>query len=401
MPPVSDASVNSERLAQAAERWGTPAYVTDVDRVAGNLAAWRAAFPEALVAYAVKANPDPALLRRLVRDGAGCEVVNAVELTLAQRAGCPPERLVMDGVGKTDDDLRAAIAAGALINVESLDELGALLGLAGAGRIGIRLNPGLDPGTHPHLATGAPEAKFGIGLADLPTALDLLRAAGAQLRALGAHIGSDVASREPFVALTRLLADAARDLPGVAIDVGGGMPDAEASRLAALASAVRGALGSRPLIVEPGRSLVADAGWLVTRVVRVQPRDRVVHLVADAGMSELLRPALYGAEHPVVLLADGARLALDGRTLVLSGPVCEAGDVLVRDLGRHLTPDQLARAGRGALLAIEHAGAYGAAMASNYNGRLRPAEVVIEGGEPRLSRRRESVEDLVRRDADA
>ena len=389
----------TELLARAAERWGTPIYVTDTDRVAANLAAWRVAFPDALIAYAVKANPDPALLRRLVRDGAGCEVVNAVELALAQRAGCPPERLVMDGVGKTDDDLRAAMAAGALINVESLDELGSLLELGGEPRIGIRLNPALDPGTHRHLATGAAGSKFGVAMGDLPVALDLLRSAGAELRALGAHIGSDVASVEPFSALVRVLADASEGLPGVAIDVGGGVRDADPVRLAALASAVREALGSRPQILEPGRSLVADAGWLVTRVVRVQPRDRVVHLVADAGMSELLRPALYGAEHPVTLLADGAPLTLDGRTPILSGPVCEAGDVLVHDLGRHLTPDQLARGGRGALLAIERVGAYGASMASNYNGRLRPAEAIIEDGEPRLSRRRETLDDLYRRDA--
>ena len=156
-----------------------------------------------------------------------------------------------------------------------------------------------------------------------------------------------------------------------------------------MASAIRPHLpNTARLIVEPGRSIVASAGWLLTRVVRVQARG---HLVADAGMTELLRPMLYGARHPVTLISPGAAIA--ERSWTLSGPVCEAGDVLATEL--RLGVD----AGDGALLAIGEAGAYGVAMASNYNGRLRPAQVVIEGGELRLSRRRETLEDVVARDA--
>jgi diaminopimelate decarboxylase len=269
----------------------------------------------------------------------------------------------------------------------------------------LRLNPALDAETHPHLATGAEASKFGIPLAALPEALAMLRASGIGLASLGAHIGSAIESTEAHVELASRLADAAatasvHGLPPARVNLGGGLLVADAEALAALAAGV-GAHFPDPsrLILEPGRSLVADAGWLVTRVVRVQPRPSAgcTYLVADAGMTELIRPMLYGAIHPVSLVAPGA--ALDAAPAVhLAGPVCEAGDILARDLGEWLGPSELAHAGDGALLAICRAGAYGAAMASVYNGRLRPAEAVLEGGELRLSRRRETLDDLLARD---
>ena len=391
-------------LADAAERWGTPLYVTDLDVAAAQLAAYRAAFPGALIAYALKANPDPQLLHRLVAEGAGCEVVTAVELALARRAGCPPERIVMNGVGTRDEELHLALEAGALVNAESLDALAALMGMATAhpgARIGLRLNPGLDADTHPHLATGSADAKFGIPISRLADALDLLATAGVPLASLGAHIGSNIASAEPYAELVALLADAvatasARGLRPQTLDLGGGLAVADAPALDALRASLPD--GLPPLILEPGRSLVADAGWLLTRVVRVQPREGLTYLVADAGMTELIRPMLYGATHPVSLVAGGAALATDV-PVHLAGPICEAGDILVRDLGSWLSDAELAQAGQGALLAVGRAGAYGAAMASNYNGRLRPAEVVVEGGVPRLSRRRETLDDVLARDA--
>ncbi|HEY7332821.1 MAG TPA: diaminopimelate decarboxylase [Candidatus Limnocylindria bacterium] len=398
-------------LADAAERWGTPLYVTDLDLAAERLRAYADAFPGALIAYAVKANADPQLLRRLVADGAGCEVVTAVELALARRAGCRGERMVMNGVGKREEEIHLALEAGALVNAESLDELDAILRIAAghdAPRIGLRLNPGLDAATHPHLATGAAESKFGIPHALLPDALRLLGASGHPLASLGAHLGSALESVDAHAALAALLAEAAATasaagLPPERIDLGGGLLVADDAALDALATAVREHLpDAGRLILEPGRSLVADAGWLVTRVIRIQPRpsEARLYLVADAGMTELIRPMLYGALHPVSLVSPGEPLALEEGVVVdLAGPVCEAGDVLARDLGRSLAPEELALAGRGALLAVERVGAYGAAMASVYNGRLRPAEAVIEGGELRLSRRRETLDDLVSRDA--
>jgi diaminopimelate decarboxylase len=221
--------MDSDILAEAARRWSTPLYLTDLAGAAANLATYRRNFPGALIAYAVKANSDPQLLRRLVTDGAGAEVVNEVELALAVRAGCPPERIVMNGVGKTDSDLRAARAAGVLINAESLDELDALLGL-GAGRIGLRMNPGLDAQTHPHLATGSAYAKFGIPWAELPEAR---RRAGSALESIGAHIGSNVESVEPFEQLAALLATAG----ATRADIGGGV--ASMAMVPAVAKAIR------------------------------------------------------------------------------------------------------------------------------------------------------------------
>jgi diaminopimelate decarboxylase len=372
-------------LVEAAERWGTPLYVTDLDAASAAAHAWRDALPGALVAYAVKANPDPALLRRLSDDGFGFEVVGPIELALALRAGCPPDRVVVNGVGQTDADLADALAGGALVNAESLGALDALIAAGGSSRIGLRVNPGLDAGTHPHLATGGTDAKFGIGLDELPAALERLRAAGGRASSVGAHIGSDITDTEPFGRLAALLARIAGEAGAEWIDLGGGF----AGSPVAWAEAVRPYLpDTARLIVEPGRGIVRDAGWLLTRVIRVQSRGQ---LIADAGMTELLRPMLYGARHPVRVLAPGETLPARDGGWTLSGPICEAGDVLARDLHE--------AAGVGALLAIGQAGAYGAAMASSYNGRLRPAQVVIEGGELRLSRRRETLDDHVMRDA--
>jgi diaminopimelate decarboxylase len=377
--------MNEALLREAAERWGTPLYVTDLDAAAARASAWRDALPGASVAYAVKANPDPALLRRLADEGIGFEVVGPIELALALRAGAPPERIVVNGVGQTDADLADALATRALVNAESLGALDALL-RPGPGRIGLRVNPALDAATHPHLATGTAASKFGIALGDVSTAMRRLRSAGRGLDSIGAHIGSDIGELGAFVRLAALLRELAARTGAERIDLGGGYRGDPARYAAAIGRELR---DPRRLIVEPGRSIVATAGWLLTRVVRVQPRG---HLVADAGMTELIRPMLYGARHPVHLLAPGAPLERAG-PWTLAGPICEAGDLLAEDLA--LGPD----AGEGALLAIGDAGAYGLSMVSSYNGRLRPAQAVLEGGEARLSRRRETWEDVIARDA--
>ena len=368
-------------LVEAAERFGTPLYVTDLDVAASRARAWREALPGALVAYAVKANPDPALLRRLAADGIGFEVVGPVELALALRAGAPPERIVVNGVGQTDADLAAALATGALVNAETLGALHALLA-AGEGRIGIRVNPGIASDTHPHLATGAATSKFGIALDELPDVRRALDGTGRKLASVGAHIGSDVADLEAFARVAAVLASCSRVLNTSTLDLGGGFAGAPADFAAAIHPHLP---DPAHLIVEPGRGIVAGAGWLLTRVVRVQARG---HLVADAGMTELIRPMLYGARHPVSVLEPGD--ANGERTWTLSGPICEAGDVLAEDL--HL------EVGEGALLAIGEVGAYGLAMASGYNGRLLPAQAVVEDGEVRLSRRRQTLEEVVARD---
>ena len=373
-------------LVEAAERWGTPLYVTDLDAASSAAHAWREALPGALVAYSVKANPDPALLRRLAGEGFGFEVVGPIELALARRAGGSPDRMVVNGVGQTDHDLADAVATGALVNAESLGALAALIAVRSSGRIGMRINPGLDAETHHHLATGSDAAKFGIALGELPAALELLRSAGVRPAAIGAHVGSAITDPEPFGRLATLLARLAKESGAERIDLGGGF----AGSPAVLAATIIPHLPAPArLIVEPGRGIVRDAGWLLTRVVRVQARG---HLIADAGMTELLRPMLYGARHPVTVLEPGEALPSGVGGWTLSGPICEAGDVLARDLTE--------ASGEGALLAIGEAGAYGVAMASSYNGRLRPAQAVIDRGELRLSRRRETLGDYVGRDLD-
>jgi diaminopimelate decarboxylase len=378
--PPTDAAL----LADAADRFGTPLYVTDLDLAAARARAWADTLPGALVAYAVKANPDPALLRRLAADGIGFEVVGPVELALTLRAGAAPERIVVNGVGQTDADLAAALAAGALVNAESLGALEALL-RAGDGRIGLRVNPGIAADTHPHLATGEARSKFGIALDEIPDVRRALEASGRTLASVGAHIGSDIDDLAPYASLAELLARVATELGVERVDLGGGYAGDPADFAAAIGPHLP---DPARLIVEPGRGIVAEAGWLVTRVVRVQARG---HLVADAGMTELIRPALYGARHPVWVVRQG-RGAGDG-PWTLSGPVCEAGDVLAEGLA--LGPD----AGEGALLAIGDVGAYGLAMASGYNGRLLPAQAVVESGTLRLSRRRQTLEDVLARDA--
>jgi diaminopimelate decarboxylase len=314
----------------------------------------------------------------------------------------------MNGVGKTDADHAAGVEAGALLNAESLEELDALLSVdaprgGGAPRIGLRLNPGLAPDTHAHLATGAADSKFGIAWADLDTALDRCRTAGRRLESVGAHVGSAIDDPATYAVLAQRLAQAAGRAGVERVNLGGGA--GIGLSVAALAEAVRPHLPDPTrLILEPGRSLVADAGWLVTRVVRVQPRPDagLTYLVADAGMAELIRPVLYGADHPVTLLEPGQALAaIQGAgpaTVHLAGPVCEAGDIVSHDIGRWLSATDLARTGTGSLLAIGQVGAYGAAMASVYNGRPRPAEAVLDHGELSLSRRRETLDDLLARD---
>ena len=330
--------------------------------------------------------------------GAGCEVVTATELAMAQRAGCPPQRLIMNGVGKTDVDHAAALEAGALLNAESLEELDVLLAM-GAPRIGLRLNPGLAPDTHAHLATGAADSKFGIAWTDLDTALDRCRAVGRTIESVGAHVGSAIDDVGTYAVLAERLADAAGRASAERVNLGGGA--GIGLSISALAEVVRPHLrDSTRLILEPGRSLVTDAGWLLTRVVRVQPRPgaALTYLVADAGMAELIRPVLYGADHPVTLLEPGRPLESGRGTVHLAGPVCEAGDTLVHDIGRWISPEDLAHAGTGALIGIGQVGAYGAAMASVYNGRPRPAEAVLDHGELALSRRRETLGDMLARD---
>jgi diaminopimelate decarboxylase len=391
------------RLADVASRFGTPCYVYSRAAIEG---AWRA-FDEGLsgtdhlVCYAVKANSNLAVLALLARLGSGFDIVSGGELARVLAAGGRADRVIFSGVGKSEAEIRAALAAGIrCFNVESEPELERLDRLAGEAGVrapvSLRVNPDVDAGTHPYISTGLKGNKFGIAhdraLAayDLAARLPNLRVAG-----IDCHIGSQILDMAPLEeALERVLelaaAVAARGIPIAHVDVGGGLGIRYREEETALdigrwcAAVGRRLAGTgHAVVVEPGRAIVGNAGVLLTRVEYLKlDKDRRFAIV-DASMSELIRPALYEAWHEIAPLA-----ALDRPEAVYDvvGPVCESSDVLGTD--RRLA----IAAGDG--LAILSAGAYGMAMSSNYNSRPRPAEVMVDGARAVEVRARETVESL-------
>lgn len=394
--------VPAERLAR---RFGTPLYVYDADLLLGRLEAFRRAFAgrDLLVCYALKANPLGALARLLARQGAGCDVVSGGELARALAAGFPPARVVFSGVGKTRTELAQGLRRGLhAFNVESADELAALereaRRLRKRARVAVRVTPGVKAGGHAHIATGSADTKFGV---EPRRALELCRASRRSrflsLVGLQCHVGSQILSTGPYRAALGTLLGLARALDGggpplETLDLGGGMgigyDGGPGLAPAALAAAVGPGLRGRPerLILEPGRWLVGPTGTLLTRVLRLKRTSRRRFVVVDAGMNDLLRPALYQARHRVV--RAGAARGREERVDVV-GPVCETADFLARGV-------LLARPEPGDLLAVLDAGAYGSSMGSQYNSRPRPAEALVTGRRAVLARRRETFADLVR-----
>ena len=389
-------------LAAIAERYGTPCYVYSRAALEGNFRAFDTAFAGAphLVCYAIKANSNLAVLNILARLDCGFDIVSGGELARVIAAGGDPRKTVFSGVGKTAAEMEAALAAGIrCFNVESAAELEALNAVAGrAGKVApvsLRVNPDVDPKTHPYIATGLKESKFGVAFAEAP-ALYRHAAGLAHVDVCGidCHIGSQVtdlsayveASAKMFGLVDRLEADG---IPLRHIDLGGGLGiryrDEETIDPYAYALAVRDALGARrhELLFEPGRFLVGDAGVLLTRVVYLKPGASHDYAIVDAAMNDLLRPALYDAWHPVEPVRERD---LPTRRWQIVGPVCESGDFLARDR-------ELALAA-GDLLAVRAAGAYGFVMSSNYNSRPRASEVVVDGDRAHLARPRERTADL-------
>ncbi|MFN8620700.1 MAG: diaminopimelate decarboxylase [Chloroflexota bacterium] len=401
---------------RAAARFGTPLQLTDLPRLDADARAVAAAFPDPwLRLYAMKANGLPALLHAagLPAMGFGATAVSRGELALAARAGFPAGRVALEGIGKGGAELRAAVAAARAgepllwTSLESAEEAAALARLARRAAVRpdvlVRVNPSVQPETHGGLAVGASVSKFGV----LPDELPEVVAAGGgadgplRWRGLHLHVGSQLGAvdawRTAFRGALRLLTLQRGGLPDFdTLDIGSGFPVAYADdgavpgieRFAAEAEAELAALPghTRParLAIEPGRAIVASSGWLVGRVLHV--RDREPRLVVlDAGMTELIRPALYGAEHPMIALTSRLRPApdLDGPETArvrVDGPVCESTD----ELGAAVLPPLV----RGDLVAIGVTGAYGTAMASTYNGRPRPPEVAWDGDRLVLLRRR-------------
>lgn len=384
---------------------GTPAYVYAGGRIRERFRRFDAAFAgvDRLVCYALKANPSRAVCRLLAGEGAGADVVSGGELKRALDAGFPPARIVFSGAGKTAEELALAVRRGArAVHVESAAELSALSRIAARlGRraaVAVRVNPDLSAGHHAHVAVGTARSKFGVPAREaLKLALRAARDPRLKLAGLHAHAGSQIESPAPYRRLLKLLLGLSDRLraagaPLEYVDVGGGMGIAYPGRreLApeALAAALKADLGRRPglkLLLEPGRWLVGPAGLLAATVLYRKRAGGKALLVVDAGMNDLLRPALYGARHEI--LPERAGRAREA--VAVAGPVCENADTFAGSA-------RLPRLAPGAAIAVLQAGAYGMSMSSQYNSRPRPPEVVVEGGRWRLARRREGYEDLVR-----
>ena len=396
-------------LADIAERFGTPTWVYSRGAIEG---AWdefaqATVGRRALVCYAIKANSNLAVLELLARRGAGFDIVSAGELARVLAAGGDPARIVFSGVGKTRDEMRAALAAGVrCFNVESESELVRLDAVAGAMKlrapVSLRVNPDVDAGTHPYISTGLRENKFGISH---ERALAAYRQAAAlpnlRIEGIDCHIGSQITEIAPFLAALDRLLDLVDALAaeGIAIhhlDLGGGLgityrdetPPARGEMLRALFERIDAWAAARgrevpETLFEFGRAMVGNAGLLLTRVEVLKANGGKHFAVVDAAMNDLMRPAMYEAWHDIVTVEPAAAAA---REYDIVGPVCESGDWLGR--GRELA------IGEGDLLAILSAGAYGMAMSSNYNTRPRAAEVMVDGDQMHLIRRRETVAEL-------
>ena len=398
-------------LEALADRFGTPLYVYSARELREAFLGYDRAFAAVphRICYAVKANGCGPVLRLFAGLGAGADIVSGGELKAALRGGFPPERIVFSGVGKSEAELREGLAAGiGEFNAESEDEIARLSAIATAlGRracITLRVNPDIDPRSHPYISTGLRENKFGVAIGHAPEILRRARALpGIEVVGVQSHIGSQITDVRPLGAAARALAELSRRLiaEGFAlesIDFGGGLGiDYEAGSAtpdpAALAAEVLPALDGLPLmlLLEPGRSLVARAGVLLTRVLYIKENGAKRFVIVDAGMNDLMRPSLYQAFHRIEPVVSRG---LETTKVDVVGPVCETGDFFARDR-------ELECVEAGALLAVRDAGAYGAVMASNYNMRMRPAEVMVDGGEARLVRRRETFEDLVATEVDA
>ncbi len=384
-PTLCAVTIPTPALHAAAERFGTPLYVYDAAELDASLARVRSAFGNARVYYAMKANSNLTLLRRLQAAGVGFECVSPGELARAEAVGATGGQILVNGPAKSSAEYVAGGRLGATFIVDREEEVGLL---PPRSRALVRVNPALDVSTHDHLATGAAGSKFGVTLAQAPGVLEALRGAGHTALGLHVHIGSAIRDAQDFTAAFGRLSELRAETgPLAVLDAGGGWGlDADLHGIAREAWAAARAFDG-DLWVEPGRYLVARAGTLLTRVVGHKRTGRNFCLV-DAGMTELLRPMLYGASHPVTPLWEGT----DGGIWDIAGPACESGDLLARDV-------PLPTPRRGDLLAIGEAGAYGAAMASSYLTRSRPAEALYEPGAAdgtdwTLIRRRETPQDI-------
>lgn len=399
-------------LQKLAERYGTPLYVYSSAMIRERYDAFNAAFHSQphTICYSVKANSNLSIVRMLARKGCGFDVVSGGELErvlAADRSGA--KHVVFSGVGKTREELTAALKAGILLfNVESESEIAVLAECAARLRksapVALRVNPDVAAETHPYISTGLRKHKFGVPIQNARALYaKASRMPYLSVRGVSVHIGSQITDVAPFGEAMARVADLVRELRADGhridyIDAGGGLgiaydkPNAGdfsadvAAYAQALAAPLRG-LGVR-LLLEPGRSIIGPAGALLTSVIYRKENDGKRFLVVDAAMNDLIRPALYGAHHEIVPVVQNAA-STKPEVADIVGPVCETGDFFARDR-------ELPTVAEGERLAILDAGAYGMVLASNYNTRARPAEILVSGKSAKIIRRREKISDLLR-----
>lgn len=394
-------------VRKLAKKYGTPLFVYSYNTLLRHFRAYADAFNEYphIVCFAVKANSNTAILKLFAQQGGGADIVSGGELFIALRAGIPSKKIVYAGVGKTEDEIKFALKSKILMfNVESDDELREIDRIAKKMKtkapIALRINPDIDPGTHPYIATGLRTHKFGVPIED---ALEYYRLASRlkNIRIVGIHkhIGSQITKVSPFVdALNRVLLLIDKlTVQGMKIqylDIGGGLGipyrDEEPPVPKDLARKLLPMLENRELtlIVEPGRSIVGNAGILVTKALYRKRGENKQFIIVDAGMNDLIRPSYYNAYHHILPVLKNKR----GSELCdVVGPICESSDFLALER-------KLIRTTQGENLAVMGAGAYGFSMSSNYNSRPRVAEVMVKGKEHFLIRQRETYRDLVRKE---
>jgi diaminopimelate decarboxylase len=397
-------------VKRIAKEVGTPAYVYSLATMKRHFRVFDQAFAKVphIVCFSVKANSNIALLRTFVKEGGGFDIVSGGELFRALTAGADPKKIVFSGVGKKKEEIEYALNSGILMfNVESEHELVALNEIAGGigkkAPISLRVNPDVDPQTHPYISTGMKKAKFGV---EITRSLESYKKAASlpNLEVVGVdcHIGSQLTSVSPFVdALARVREYLDRVLVGSLkkegariryLDLGGGLgisyKDEEPPHPQEYANAIIQGLEGLDvtLILEPGRVIVGNAGILITEVQYLKETDDKKFVIVDGGMNDLIRPALYGSYQEIrpVVESKGDRIVAD-----IVGPICESGDFFAKDR-------EIVRPQRGELLAVMSAGAYGFTMASNYNSHPKPPEVLVNGDSYCIVRARESFDDLIR-----
>jgi diaminopimelate decarboxylase len=399
--------VQGQPLDALAQIHGTPLFVYSQAAMLDALASYQRALAghPHLICYAMKANSTLALLQTLVRAGCGLDIVSGGELERALAVGVAPEKIIFSGVGKTRTEMRHALAVGiGCFNVESTAELDVLNEVAQAAgqraAVSIRVNPNVDAKTHPYISTGLKDNKFGIAQEDVvATYRHAAACSGLRVVGIDCHIGSQITETGPYLdAMDRVLdlvqAVEAAGVPIEHIDFGGGLgidyngdtpPAADALWQQLLHKLETRGFGDRKLLLEPGRSLVGNAGVCLTEVLYLKPGEQKNFLIVDAAMNDLPRPAMYQAFHRIEPVVPRAA---DATVWDVVGPVCESGDWLGRDRALAVQP--------GDLLAVLSAGAYCMSMASNYNTRGRAAEVLVGGGQATLIRERESAADQLR-----